>query len=527
MRAYLDAKVNPETVSYVETHGTGTPLGDPIEIEGMTKAFRSFTQEKGFCAIGSVKSSIGHMLSASGIISLIKVVLALENKKIPHTINYDKLTTNRNIDFENSPFFVEAERTMEWEKSGVTPLRAGVNGFSFGGTNVHVILEEAPEKKRIEKVEEDFPNLLQLTGRNQSVIKNIALDLKEYINWHKHLNIASICFTMNNSQKELSTKNSAVIESREHLLEILTHLINDEDSECIYKGRSNPNRQTEAYLILDGNIKKVEKLKEDLSLRFEVFNTAYKECLTLAPKSISNEKTLDFENFAVHYAIGVLLSNFEMKLYGIIAEGIGVLAASVLIGEMNLKQALEQILGTIETRKDDNLEGDKNAVFLNCPILTSSGVLKDTFNISRNDDKNIRSLNGFVNKNQVIIYPGNLNEINNKEFYDDKNFNWIDVDISRDSVKSILSAFATKLYTLGVRFNPSKLLKGDVKKVMLPTYPFENETYKVSFEEELTYKEADHISMQRSGLRRMEMKHVLSESEKRSISNQLSIDIGK
>lgn len=126
----------------------------------------------------------------------------------------------------------------------------------------------------------------------------------------------------------------------------------------------------------------------------------------------------------------------------------------------------------------------------------------------------------------MIIYPGNLDEVKNKEFYNDKNFNWIGMDISRDSVKSIISTFA-KLYTLGVRFNPSKLFKGNVKKVMLPTYPFENETYKVSFEEELTYKESDHISMQRSGLRRMEMKHILSESEKRSISNQLSIDIGK
>ena len=526
IKAYLDAKINPETVSYVETHGTGTPLGDPIEIEGMTKAFRAFTSEKGFCAVGSVKSSIGHMLSASGITSLIKVVLALENKKIPHTINYNKATTNRNIDFANSPFFVAAEKTMEWERSGVTPLRAGVNGFGFGGTNVHVILEEAPEKKHIEKGEEDFPYLLQLTGRNQSVIKNIALNLKEYVRGHEGLNTASICFTINSNQKELSTKNSAVVESKEHLLEILTHLINNEDSECIYKGRSNPNRQTEAYLILDGNMKKVEKCKEDLSSRFDAFNIAYKECLKVVEKNISNEKILDFESFAVQYAFGVLLSNFEMKLYGIIAEGTGILAASVLTGKMSLKQALEEIVGTIRAEKDDVLEGDKNAIYLNCSILTSTGVLEDVFNVSQNDDKNIGSLNGFVNKNQVIIYPGNLNEIKNKEFYDDKNFNWIDMDISRDSVKSIMSVLA-KIYTLGVRFNPSKLFNDNIKKVMLPTYPFENETYKVSFEEELTYKEADYIRVQKSGLRKMEMKHVLSNSEKRSISNQLAIDIEK
>ena len=273
-------------------------------------------------------------------------------------------------------------------------------------------------------------------------------------------------------------------------------------------------------------MKKVEKCKEDLSSRFDAFNIAYKECLEVVEKNISNEKISDFESFAVQYAFGVLLSNFEMKLYGIIAEGTGILAASVLTGKMNLKQALEEIVGTIRAEKDDVLEGDKKAIYLNCSILTSTGVLEDVFNVSQNDDKNIKSLNGFANKNQVIIYPGNLNEIKNKEFYEDKNFNWIDMDISRDSVKSIISAFA-KLYTLGVRFNPSKLFKGNIKKVMLPTYPFENETYKVSFEEELTYKEADHVRVQRSGLRRMEMKHMLSNSEKRSISNQLAIDIEK
>ena len=526
IKAYLDANVNPETVSYVETHGTGTPLGDPIEIEGMTKAFRAFTLEKGFCAIGSVKSSVGHMLSASGITSLIKVILALENKKIPHTINYDKLTTNRNIDFANSPFFVAAEKAMEWEKSGMTPLRAGVNGFGFGGTNVHVILEEAPEKKDNEKAEEDFPYLLQLTGRNQNVIKNIALNLKEYIKEHEDLTTASICFTMNRNQKELSTKNSAVVESKEQLLEILNHIINGEDNEGIYKGRSNPNRQTEAYLVLDGNMKNIEKYREALCSRFDVFNSAYKECLELSEKNIDNGEIAKFEVFAVQYALGVLLSSFEMKLYGIITEGTGIIAASVLTGKINLNQALEQIFDIRILEKDNTLEGNKNQVYLNCPILTSSGVLEEVFNIAQNDDGKIRSLSGFVNKNQVIIYPGDLNEAKNKEFYDDKNYNWIEMDISRDSVKSIVTAFA-KMYTLGIRFNPSKFFRGEVRKVMLPTYPFENEAYKVSFEEELTYKEADSAPIQRNGLIKMELKHTLSDREKKSISEQLAIDIKK
>lgn len=529
IKAYRDTNINPETVSYIETHGTGTPLGDPIEVEGMTKAFRAFTLEKGFCAIGSVKSSIGHMLSASGITSLIKVVLALENKKIPQTINYDKLKTNSNIDFINSPFFVASEKTMEWKKSSGNPLRAGVNGFGFGGTNVHVILEEAPEKSDYENEEENFPYLLQLTGRNQNVIKNIAGTLKKHIKEHENLTAESICFTMNSNQKELSTKNAAIVESKEHLLEVLTYLENDEGiDEGIYKGRSNPNRQTEAYLVLDGNIKNIESYKEDLCSRFDIFNTAYKECMERCNriKTIISEKVVDFEAFAVQYALGVLLSNFEMNLYGIIAQGTGIIAASVLTGKINLNQALEEIFDIRIMDNYDTSDNNKNAVYLNCPILTSLGVLEDIFNIYKNGDENIKSLNGFVNKNQVIIYPGSINEIKNKEFYDDKLFHWIEMDISRNPVKSIMTAFA-KLYTLGIRFNPGKFFKGNVKKVMLPTYPFENETYKVSFEEELTYKETDSVLVPQRGLLKMEMKHTLSDSEKKLIFTQLNNDIVK
>jgi hypothetical protein len=215
-----------------------------------------------------------------------------------------------------------------------------------------------------------------------------------------------------------------------------------------------------------------------------------------------------------------------MKLYGIITEGTGIIAASVLTGKINLNQALKQIFDIKIMDNGNTSEDNKKAVYLNCPILTSSGVLDDVFNISQNSDERIRSLNGFVNKNQVIIYPGDFNEVKNKEFYDDKNFNWICMDINRDSVKSIMAAFA-KLYILGIRFNPSKFFKGNIKKIMLPTYPFENETYKVFFEEELAYKEADFSPIQRNGLRKMEMKNTLSNSEKRLISSHLAMDIEK
>ena len=203
-QAYLNSGVDPETISYIETHGTGTLLGDPIEVEGMTKAFSSFTDKKGFCGIGSVKSSIGHLLSASGVVSLIKVVLAMQHGKVPQTLGYSE--PNPHINFGNTPFYVIGDESKQWVRNE-NPLRAGINGFGFGGTNCHVILEESPLSKtdvvKPEK-ETDYPQLLLLTARNQTALQKVAVQLQEHIIKHPEQGITQICFTQNNAQKEFS-----------------------------------------------------------------------------------------------------------------------------------------------------------------------------------------------------------------------------------------------------------------------------------------------------------------------------------
>ena len=142
--AQLLADVDPETIGYIEAHGTGTHLGDPIEIAGITRAFGMATDKKQFCAIGSVKSNIGHLNAAAGIAGFIKTVLMLENRAIPPTVHYRH--PNPKIDFAASPVFVNAE-LREWQSNG-SPLRAGVSSFGVGGTNAHVVLEEAPPRTK-------------------------------------------------------------------------------------------------------------------------------------------------------------------------------------------------------------------------------------------------------------------------------------------------------------------------------------------------------------------------------------------
>lgn len=138
--ALVMAEVAPETIGYVETHGTGTPLGDPIEVAALTRVFRTSTDASGFCALGAVKSNLGHMETAAGIAGLIKTVLALQHKQIPQSLNYEK--PNSQIDFAATPFYVNT-KLAAWPQ-GETPRRAGVSAFGIGGTNAHVVLEEAP-----------------------------------------------------------------------------------------------------------------------------------------------------------------------------------------------------------------------------------------------------------------------------------------------------------------------------------------------------------------------------------------------
>ena len=139
-RAHAMAGVDPATVTYVEAHGTGTELGDPIEVAALTKAFGA-AERRGFCALGSVKTNIGHLDAAAGVAGLIKTVLALERRALPPSLHFS--APNPRIDFANSPFRVNAALT-EWTSTGDAPRRAGVSSFGIGGTNAHVVLEEAP-----------------------------------------------------------------------------------------------------------------------------------------------------------------------------------------------------------------------------------------------------------------------------------------------------------------------------------------------------------------------------------------------
>ena len=138
------ADVTPDTITYVEAHGTGTPLGDPIEFAALDRVFRSATEAKGFCTLGTAKRYVGHLDIAAGVTGLINAVQALRHETLPPAVDFE--SPNQNIDLRNSPFSI-SPTSQPWLR-GASPRRAGVSAFGIGGTNAHVVLEEVPAVTR-------------------------------------------------------------------------------------------------------------------------------------------------------------------------------------------------------------------------------------------------------------------------------------------------------------------------------------------------------------------------------------------
>nr|WP_314262184.1 SDR family oxidoreductase [uncultured Devosia sp.] len=185
------AGISPDTIGYVECHGTGTYLGDPIEIQALTEAFRLGTTRRNFCRVGSVKSNIGHLDTAAGVVSLIKAALTVKHGKIPPTLGFEK--PNPSIDFANSPFVVN-DRLTEWPSTA--PRRAGVNSLGVGGTNAHVVIEQPPAVAVSTTAASSEPTMLLSAAKSRKALDAAQIKLGEFIRDNAALPLADIAHTL-------------------------------------------------------------------------------------------------------------------------------------------------------------------------------------------------------------------------------------------------------------------------------------------------------------------------------------------
>ncbi|MDY7094683.1 MAG: type I polyketide synthase, partial [Acidobacteriota bacterium] len=210
------AEVDAETIGYVEAHGSATPLGDPIEIAALTRAFRSYTDRRGFCAVGSVKSNVGHLDEAAGIAGLIKATMAVEHGIVPPSLNFSE--PNPKIDFAASPFYVNTE-TSPWPRQE-GPRRAGVSSFGLGGTNIHAVLEEAP--RRPSDPSRRSAHILPLSAKTAEALRAAEQRLAEHLGDHPDLPVADVAFTLQTGRRELPHRSYVVAASAAEAVEKLT-----------------------------------------------------------------------------------------------------------------------------------------------------------------------------------------------------------------------------------------------------------------------------------------------------------------
>ena len=210
------AGVEPGTIDYIEAHGTGTAMGDPIEIQALSRVFGAGTQRRQFCAVGSLKTNIGHLAAAAGVAGLIKTALALQHRLIPPSLHYEQ--PNPEIDFAGGPFYVNTALS-EW-RAGDHPRRAGISSFGVGGTNAHLVLEEAPA---LRPGDPGRPwQLLVLSAKTATALEAMAANLAAHLRAHPEQPLADVAYTLQLGRRSFDHRRALLCADREDAIAALS-----------------------------------------------------------------------------------------------------------------------------------------------------------------------------------------------------------------------------------------------------------------------------------------------------------------
>ena len=325
------AGIDPATLTFIEAHGTGTRLGDPIEIEGLTMAFRRYTTEKQFCAISALKSNLGHCDVAAGIVGFIKAVLSLYHKELFPSLHVKEI--NPYIDFPASPFYVNLE-CRTWLNFR-DQRRAGVSSFGISGTNCHVIVEEwngSPEPSTNGK-----PFLFILTGHTRHALERNAAALREFVDQNRSISLGQISYTLNTGRKKFLFRKSIVAASHDELINELGSMVAPE----------KPSEQTPGiwYLFAGSDTSGAPFLRE-LGETFPAFGKAYKECVSV----LSGIDAGSFVDYSFGYCFYALLKALGLEIKQVMGLGKGKDLAKLAAGKLTLKDL--PLAGEISGRQD-------------------------------------------------------------------------------------------------------------------------------------------------------------------------------
>ncbi|MFD1990497.1 SDR family NAD(P)-dependent oxidoreductase [Paenibacillus nicotianae] len=262
-QVYDDFNINPAHIQMVEAHGTGTKLGDPIEYQALTKAFSAYTNEQQYCAIGSIKTNIGHLATAAGIAGILKIVLSLQNKQIPASLHLEQ--GNPGISFEDSPFYVNTT-TKDWEVPSGQVRRAAISSFGFSGTNAHMVIEEAPKAEQTSYVSK-AGYLIVLSARTDSQLRQQAQQLLVW-NINHTADCAAISYTLLSGRQHLNHRLACIVHNQQELTTYLQQWLDQGVSPGVTVGQVNRSEQREQLSFkkyAEDCIQKCQQAKQDSS----------------------------------------------------------------------------------------------------------------------------------------------------------------------------------------------------------------------------------------------------------------------
>lgn len=340
--ALRDADVDPRSIGYVEAHGTATPIGDPIEIEGLTRAFGESTRDTGFCAIGALKSNVGHLVIAAGAAGVIKTAFALRENLIPGTLHFT--APNPSIDFASTPFVANAEADA-WRCSP-SPRRAGVSSFGVGGTNAHVIMEQSPEAAPSDDAH--GTQLLQLSARSPHALEQACERLADWLHGHPQANLADVAWTLREGRRAFPFRRAIAARGR--------------DDAILALQRQSSVPATAAggdqgvVLLFPGQGATYPGMGRGLYDAHPAFRDAIDACAERLGRTLGEDlRTLLFSDdpgalrptwrmqpatFAIEYAMGRLWQSLGVAPVAMLGHSIGEFAAATLAGVFPLEDAI-------------------------------------------------------------------------------------------------------------------------------------------------------------------------------------------
>ncbi len=339
-RAHTFAGISPEDISFIETHGTGTKIGDPIEIEALTNVFRKSTDRKNFCAIGSVKANIGHLDAGAGIAGLIKTVLALKYKQLPPSVNYN--SPNPELNLDASPFYVNT--TLKNWDSEHKPRIAGVSSFGVGGTNAHCIVQEAPETTS-EPSNKKY-HLLCLSAKNKTSLDIQKTDLQKYMDSFQG-ELADVSYTLLHGRKRYKHRAAILVkdikDAQERFFECPTGFESNKNAEIAFLLTGQGSQYIGMAAELYQHFSLFKKIVDDSHEYLIKYQTDLKKILFDPDGNINDTGFAQPAIFVVQYALYKLLEDFNIKPSILIGHSIGEITAACISGLFTYEDALKLV----------------------------------------------------------------------------------------------------------------------------------------------------------------------------------------